>query len=427
MNIDCRVEVGTQHPNTENPMQKLGHFLKEARISVGAGRTFLTILMAPTGAVATTTIIDSLAPHTSVVAVASAEPLLAEICRNVVVTVTVRNFRERNGQPGYQQGADEDAGVVPGAKVQWQVTQENVGVPMTTDAQGKVKKAFPTQPCNDQTGTHLLVATEITTADGRKQYILHNNPPARNGYSETYNARMELKDSTATVTATPKAETSPTTTPTVTATARVEATPTPGAIKTPKVIATPTATPGPDLARLIKDEEDARKNDTKGLNTRIDGVNGLINGVGNKVQDLEGKSATKEQINNLNESVKGLKTGVGSLEGKVTKLEQNPMGLPIKEVEEFMENVHGVPVVGAVAQAGEFVIDLPAKGVDKFTDPDSTPPLRWGINGLTWLLLLGLRVPRRTLTNTIRFPDRFLRHRWSIGHGGPAIPHPWPL
>lgn len=53
-----------------------------------------------------------------------------------------------------------------------------------------------------------------------------------------------------------------------------------------------------------------------------------------------------------------------------------------------LSGVKEIPGVGGIVQAGEFVLNLPAKAIDQFTEPDTQFPLRAGIDVLAWLALL---------------------------------------
>src|SRR3989344_3576232 len=362
MNIDSRPEFSNQNPNRENPMQRLGHLLKEARFSVGASRTFLTILMAPTGAVATTTIIDSLAPHTSIVAVASAEPNLAELCRNVVVKGFVLNFTEKNGKVGYQEAEDEAGAPIKDAKVQPKVNGENQGAILTTDDRGLFENRFDAQTCNADNGTKLISQYDITTPDGRTAL---RTVIVANGITGSRNIFMEEG-----------------TVPTATATSTVPA----GATSTPVAgsLSTPSATRTPERTGTATSTPTVTKTPEKtGTTTPT-------------------PTTTRTPERTATPTVTATVTATSIVEPSPTPASGGGFSLP---------DFSGIGEAIGQSPVG-VVLDLPAKGVDQFTDPDTELPIRAGVDVLGWLLLLGrgrLGMPRTAVYRTGRYPFRLIR------------------
>lgn len=164
---------------------------EKARLPVAAARTLLTVVMAPAAVEGAQTIYDLLVPDSHLITMVSAEPNLVEICRNVKIDVTVRDFQEINGKVGYQEGEDKAGDPIKGAKVQWKVNGKDVGQPMTTNDKGVVEKRFDAQPCNDD-GKSFKAQAEITTQDGRTTLRTFT---ARNGYTKSSNAFIEKSGS----------------------------------------------------------------------------------------------------------------------------------------------------------------------------------------------------------------------------------------
>lgn len=88
----------------------------------------------------------------------------------------------------------------------------------------------------------------------------------------------------------------------------------------------------------------------------------------------------------------------------------------VENIDQSIQGIYEIPVVGLMARGVEFVVDLPAEITDKFVEPDSRPPLRWGINALTWLMFLApsfrigrirLDYPRTAVVRSVRYPFRY--------------------
>lgn len=137
----------------------------------------------------------------------------------------------------------------------------------------------------------------------------------------------------------------------------------------------------------------------------------------NKGQSSEGSGVTAPKpVDNIQAQLDQIKKDneekdkvIEDLKSRVEKpAEGNGISLPnlnLPDLTAFSDN----PIVGTIKGAGEFILDLPAKITDRFTDPNAQPPIRWGIDALGWVLLLGrgkFGAPRTAVYRTLRYPRR---------------------
>lgn len=254
--------------------------------------------------------------HNIMVDVASAEPLRVD-CKNIKLRPTIRNFTDKNGKPGYQEGEDQPGNPIKDAKVQLKISGKDVGKPIITDEKGQAEISVPTQVCNNNGGKDLRTQldVEVGTGAGKRQALRTVDAPP--GIARSFIYWMDESPAPAS----PVAGTVPSTAggPDRAVSSTVSST-------------VPTATKlEADMVQLRKDNDQLKK-DKEALIGQIDTEIGSIK------KDLEASNAKLPQLEKALDEAKKRSGGLLSF-------------LP-SPVREFTEGVGVVAIVTSVLVAG---------------------------------------------------------------------------